>query len=116
MKRSVLLFISTILFVLGGCGGNEFDLDEEKVNSAVADRALKQKVIKEGNYKKEDIKVMEVCEAVEEGSPNNEFQGEYIVYWETNDSKYQRTFLMKDYKVDNGDVNFEPTDKCISFE
>jgi uncharacterized protein YcfL len=114
--KKVIIALSSILLLLVGCGGNQLDLDEEKVSSVVADRALQQKVIKEGDYKEQDIDVVKVCEAIKEGKVDYEFQGEYIIYWETKDGNYQRTFLMKDYEISHGDVNYEPTDSCITLK
>jgi hypothetical protein len=115
MKKTVIVTFSTLLF-MAGCGGNKLDLDEEKVWNVVAERALQQKVIEEGNYKKSDIEIVKVCEAVKEGKEDYGSQGEYIVFWQTKDSKYQRTFLMKDYEVSHGDVNYNPTDNCNTFK
>ncbi|WP_349407938.1 hypothetical protein [Pseudalkalibacillus sp. SCS-8] len=116
MKKTILLFISTILLVLGGCGGNEFDHDEEKVKDAVANRALQQKVIEEGNYKKEEIEVLKVCEATEKGNEEKGFDGNYIVHWQTADGEYQRKFMMKEYEINYGTNNYEEIkDSCTTF-
>jgi hypothetical protein len=112
MKKIILLTIG--IFVLGGCGANDTKLDKEKTQDAVSKRALEQKVIKDGNYKEEDIQLVKACEAVENGK--TEFDGDYIVSWKTKDDKYNRTFLLKDYKATNGDVNYqEIKDKCIEY-
>lgn len=112
MKR--FLIISLGLLLLTGCGENKSELDEKKTHEAVSKRALEQKVIKEGGYSAKDIQLVKACEAIENGK--SEFQGNYIVSWKTKDEKYNRTFLLKDYKATNGDTNFNETDdQCINF-
>jgi uncharacterized protein YcfL len=116
MKKTVIVICSTLLFV-AGCGGNKLDLDEEKVRNVVAERALQQKVIKEGNYKKSDIEIVKVCEAINKRKKEFGFQGDYIVYWQTKDGKYQRDFMMNDYKIEYGTNNYEEVqDRCINFD
>ncbi|MFC0187629.1 hypothetical protein ACFFJY_04975 [Fictibacillus aquaticus] len=108
-----IIFTFGILF-LTACGKNEEGLDEKKTHDAVAKRALEQKVIKDGGYKANDIQLVKACEAIENGE--TEFKGNYIVSWKTKDDKYDRTFLLKDYKATNGDTNFKETkDKCLDF-
>lgn len=112
MKKMILIGLG--VFLLGGCGTNESELDEKKTHEVVSKRALEQKVIKEGKYSEEDIQLVKACEAIENGK--SEFKGDYIVSWKTKDDKYNRTFLLKDYKASNGDTNFKETnDKCIDF-
>ena len=114
MKRYVLSLSVSIL--LAGCGSKEESLDKDKAFDAVASKALDQKVIEDGGYKKEDISVVKACKAVKNGKEDYGFKGDYIVYWETNDSKYQRKFVMKDYKVGYGTSNFTELDEdCIQF-
>ncbi|MDN4072909.1 hypothetical protein [Fictibacillus terranigra] len=109
-----IAFIGWGLLLLAGCGSNEPDLDKEKTQNAIASRALEQKVIEEGGYTSKDIKLVKACEAIENGK--SEFKGNYIVSWKTTDDKYNRTFLLKDYKVSNGDINFkEDPDRCIEY-
>jgi hypothetical protein len=116
MKKTIIAVSSTLL-LLAGCGGNKLDLDEEKVKNAVSKQALEQKVIEEGNYKKNDIEVVKVCEAVKKSEKDYGFQGDYIVKWQTNDGKYQRDFMMNDYKISYGTNNFEEiSDQCINLD
>jgi len=116
MKKYVLSL--SVLILLAGCGSKEESksLDKDKAFDAVASKALDQKVIEDGGYKKEDISVIQACKAVKTGKEDYGFKGNYIVYWETNDSKYQRKFVMKNYKVDYGTSNFTELDEdCIKF-
>jgi uncharacterized protein YcfL len=112
MKKLTLIALGMLL--LGGCGSDDAALDEKKTHEAISKRALEQKVIQDGDYSAEDIQLVKACEAIENGQ--TESNGEYIVSWKTKDDKYNRTFLLKDYKATNGDTNFkENKDKCIEF-
>jgi hypothetical protein len=112
MKKLIMIGLGMLL--LEGCGANDSKLDEKKTHEAVSQRALEQKVIKDGGYSAEDIQLVKACEAIENGK--SEFKGDYIVSWKTKDDEYNRTFLLKDYKASNGDTNFKETgDKCIDF-
>jgi uncharacterized protein YcfL len=112
MKKIIILTIG--IFVLGGCGANDSKLDKEKTQDAVSKSALEQKVIKEGNYKAEDIQLVKACQAVENGK--TEFDGNYIVSWKTKDDKYNRDFILKDYKVSYGTNNYKAdSEKCIDY-
>lgn len=111
-KMIVLLFF---LFLLVGCGNKEkkLDLDMDKVKDLVIDKALEQKVIQEGDYKREDIHPIKVCEAIEFG--NEKFDGDYIIFWQTSDDLYKRDFTMKNYELDYGVRYEEVQDRCIDF-
>ncbi|MYL43897.1 hypothetical protein [Virgibacillus salexigens] len=115
-KISIVLGVSILL--LSACGGNKLDLDEEKVQSATAEEAAGQKVIEENNYKEEDIQVLKVCEAVKQGEEDYGFNGEYIVYWQTNDGEYKRDFSMtSDYEIGYGSQRLEEIeDRCITLD
>lgn len=116
MKKT-LIILPALLLTLAGCGGNKLGIDEEKAQKAVIKEALEQKVIQEGNYKSSDIELVKVCEAVEKGKEDYGYDGNYITYWQTKDKKYQRTFLLKDYKALYGDVNFKAIDdRCIDIK
>jgi hypothetical protein len=112
MKKLILIGLG--VFLLGGCGTNESELDEKKTHEAVSKRALEQKVIKEGEYSEEDIQLVKACEAVENGK--SEFKGDYIVSWKTKDDKYNRDFIMKDYKISYGTNNYKSnSDQCVNY-
>ncbi|MGD6793833.1 hypothetical protein [Metabacillus indicus] len=112
MKK--LIVIGLGVFLLGGCGTNEAELDEKKIHEAVSKRALEQKVIKDGNYSTEDIELVKACEAIENGK--SEFKGDYIVSWKTKDDKYNRDFIMKDYQISYGTNNFKTnSDRCVKY-
>lgn len=114
MKKMIVLLV--FLFLLVGCGNkeNKLDLDMDKVKDLVIDKALEQKVIQEGDYKREDIHPIKVCEAIEFG--NEKFDGNYLVYWKTEDDLYKRNFLMENYEVSYGTQRFEDiSDRCIDF-
>lgn len=116
MKKTWLSLVALLL--IAGCGGNELDLDVEQVTELVSERALEQKVIEEGGYDTSDIQVVKVCEAIEKGKEDFGFDGNYIVYWQTADRKYQRTFLLdNNSELSHGDVNYNPVeDRCVEIE
>lgn len=112
MKKLTLITLGMLL--LGGCGSDDAALDEKKTHEAVSKRALEQKVIQDGDYSAEDIQLVKACEAIENGK--TEFNGEYIVSWKTKDDKYNREFMIKDYKVSYGTNNYKAnSDKCIEY-
>lgn len=104
--------------LLTACGGNKLDLDLEKVQNAVAQEAVGQKVIEEGGYKEEDIDIVKACEAVEVGKEDSGFDGQYIVNWKTSDDAYNRDFSMNsNYEVGYSTSRLDPIeDRCISVE
>jgi len=117
--KIIFIVIMSAVFMLSACGGgNKLDLDEEKVKSATAAEAAGQKVIKENNYEEKDIEVVEVCEAVEEGEEDFGFDGEYIIYWQTEDGEYKRDFSMtSEYEIGYGSQSLEEIeDRCITFD
>ncbi|WP_163531449.1 hypothetical protein [Halobacillus ihumii] len=116
MKKIISLSVMAVL--LTACGGNKLELDLEKVQNAVAEEALKKKSIEEGDYTKEDIEVVKVCESVELDETKDDFKGQYIVDWKTNDDKYELDFSMNsDYEVGYSSSRLKPIeDRCISVE
>ena len=118
MKRIFIVLVLAV-FMLSACGGgNKLDLDEEKVQNATAAGAINEKIIKDNNYEEKDIEVVKVCEAVEEGEEDFGFDGEYLVYWQTNDGEYKREFVMtSDYDIGYGTQRLKDIeDRCISFD
>jgi uncharacterized protein YcfL len=116
MKKTIIVIFSTLLFMTG-CGGNKLDLDKEKVRNVVAERALQQKVIKEGNYEKNDIEIYKVCKTVDKDNKDLGFQGVYRVYWKTSDGEYNDAFILEDYKAKYGNNNYSDIeDSCIEWK
>lgn len=115
MKR-ISILLGCILLLLTACGGNKLDLDLEKVQNATAEEALKKKSIKNSDYKASDIKITEVCEAVEIGE--NEFNDKYLVYWKTEDGEFDNNFVMTDnYEIGYGTRLLEKIeDRCINVD
>jgi uncharacterized protein YcfL len=115
MKKIVLTLILLTL-VLVGCGKNKLSIDIENIQNILSERALEQKAIQEDGYTEEYIKLVKICEAMEKGKEDFGYDDYYLVYWQTSDKKYQRTFLMKDYELSHGDQVYDPVeDRCIDF-
>ena len=117
--KKILIVIVLAVFMLSACGGgNKLDLDEEKVQSATAEEFLKKKSVAEANYEKEDIEIVKVCEAVEEGEEDIGFDGEYLVYSQTKDGEYKLDFSMtSEYELGYGSQSLEEIeDRCITFD
>ncbi|MCP3029659.1 hypothetical protein [Halobacillus sp. A5] len=115
MKR--LVFVASALLVMAGCGGNNLDLDEDRMKSLITEEAAGQKVIEKSGYKEDDISVVKACKAYEEKSTEDDFENQYIVYWETNDGEYERD-LMLDGETE--EVYYSPrfeeiTDECVEY-
>lgn len=114
MKKNLLVIVS--LLVLAGCGGNEFGLDEEKVNNAISNAALEQKVIEDGGYEGEDIEVYKVCKVIENGKEDLGFQDIYRAYWKTSDEKHSDKYILEDYTAGYGNNNYsDMEDSCIDW-
>lgn len=116
MKKIISFALLAVL--LTACGGNKLELNLDKVQEAIAKEASGQKVIEENGYKKEDIKVVKVCEAVEQDEKDYGFKGQYLVYWQTKDGEFKRELSMtKDYEVGYSTSRLEEIeDRCISVE
>lgn len=115
MKKAWLALI--VLFFLAACGNNELDLDIEKVQEIVAEEVVKGKGIKSDGYTSDDIQLVKICEAMERGKEDYGYDGYYILYWQTNDKKYQEKIVMKDYELSYGTNLYSPIeDRCIEFE
>lgn len=116
MKRLVFIF-SFLVLLLTACGGDKLDLDVDKTQQAVADRALHNEDRTE-KYEVEDIELVKVCEAVRMGEEQFGFDGEYIVHWQTSDGELKETYRMENYEANLSTSNLEPVsdDRCIEFD
>lgn len=112
MKKAVFVLCLVICLAVAGCGGKEGALDTKQVHEAVAEGALKEKDIQDGQYTKDDIQVLKACKAIKKGKEQFGFDGYYLVYWQTKDKKYQRSFVLKDNQVSYGTNIYNPTDEC----
>lgn len=117
MKKAWLPLL-VALFLTAGCGGNELDLDVDKIQDMVSTRVPQGKGMQEEGYTTEEIKVVKICEAVEKGKEDLGFDGNYIVYWKTTDGKHQNTLLLdNNSELSHGDVNYNPVeDRCVEIE
>ncbi len=115
MKR-ISILLGCILLLLTACGGNKLDLDLEKVQNAVAERAVQSTSLEEDGYNSENVEIVRVCEAVKVGEEDQGFDGEYIVYWQTDDEELKNDFRMdKNYEADLSTQRLtEIEDRCIS--
>ncbi|GIN14618.1 hypothetical protein J26TS2_44850 [Shouchella clausii] len=116
MKRVVIVFTS--LFLLSACGGNSLGLDEDRLLEATQERALSYADIKNGDYEAENIELVKVCPAIRENQIEFGHQGDYLIFWQTDDGNNQNVDLMdENYEVGAGANKFIPVEgeECLEY-
>lgn len=131
MKKTIVL-LGLCIILLAGCGGNSDsetkgnnvkgidDIDKEKAKNSIIQGAVDSNLLTntaKEDYSKSDIVNIEMCEAYHIDRPTDGFEGNFIVFWETSDGKYEHNFIMKnDYEIENL-ANYERLDdKCVNLD
>ncbi|MDY0395121.1 hypothetical protein ACFSMW_12080 [Virgibacillus halophilus] len=131
MKKTIAL-LGLCIILLAGCGGNSDseakgnnvkgidDIDKEKAKNSIIQGALDSNLLTntaKEDYSKSDIVNIKMCEAYHIDHPTDGFEGNFIVFWETSDGKYEHNFIMKnDYEIENL-ANYERLDdKCVNLD
>lgn len=115
MKKRAMVMGGILVVLLTACGGNKLDLDLEKVQEMTAKEALNKKSIERDDYEEENIEIVKVCEAVKVGEEDYGFDGQYLVYWQTDDGEFKNDFVMQgDYDIGYGTQRLvEIEDRCL---
>lgn len=129
MKKTITL-LGLCLLMLVGCSNNSEseakenniksleEIDKEKAKQAIVQGALETNLLTntaKEDYSESDIANIEMCEAYHIDYPSDGFKGNFIVFWETNDGKYEHHFIMtNDYKIENiANYDRVDDDRCV---
>ncbi|MFE9886265.1 hypothetical protein [Streptomyces scopuliridis] len=133
MQRRLISLASISLLLVAGCGGQnetasrpagaeplaapsavKLDLDIERVQGAVAEKAMERWDMREGGYKADDVLMVKICETVRTRDREFGFDGRYVVFWKTTDGEIKADLALDDYEASNKPWDEIIRDRCMT--